>query len=277
MHDETQIYLVFKDEIVHFNSLFDGGIKIVSVGPSSPEPVYNFEEFEGTNGKRLSNLSYTGFPFALSFRLKTESHYDWHLVATELRSLLYRDEPYYIITTREPGKQYRVLPAPWDLHRFMMTAGVYTVEFDVFEGHSESIETSLSQFSETDSWQFSQGLVTEDYEYTHTANKHVIFNAGDFPVDPRESYLKIKIEGMSDGNLTIFNKRTGERFIYRGTLHSNRGEVLTLDRVYPLKNGVHCGLDTNHGLITLLPGENQIEVSNVSRLKISWDFRFLYK
>ncbi|HFQ5678290.1 TPA: hypothetical protein ACHR3I_003004 [Listeria monocytogenes] len=44
-----------------------------------------------------------------------------------------------------------------------------------------------------------------------------------------------------------------------------------------MKNGVRCGRKTNLGLISLLSGENEIEIENVSNIETTWDFPFLYK
>ena len=77
--------------------------------------------------------------------------------------------------------------------------------------------------------------------------------------------------------MTIFNKTTGDRFIYYPSLSTNLGQTLVLDGVIPKLNGVSCGINTNHGLINLVEGANEIEIQNITRVKSSWDFRFLYK
>ena len=142
----------------------------------------------------------------------------------------------------------------------------YKATFTVFGGCSESMASTLSDFSLSNEWQFSQGLVGEDYKYTHRTSNFIIYNAGDFAIDPREHALKITLEGESEGNVTIFNKTTGERFIYYPDFSTLLGQTLTLDRVYP-----------NLGLITLAVGTNEIEIQNVTRVESKWDFNFLYK
>lgn len=244
-------------------------------------PVYEVEyvDFAGTNGSREANSSFRPFELVFEIDLFFDDENDKDLLETELHQLFFPGYSYYLNHDLAPGKMFLVNPISFELQDEIIASNYanYKVTLNVFRGYAESLATTLTDFSLGEEWQFSQGLVSEDYEYTHQTSRFTIFNAGDFTIDPRENYLKIKIEGMSDGDLTIFNATSGERFIYRGSLHSERGETLTLDGVYPLKNGVHCGLDTNHGLITLLPGANEIEISNVSRIKTSWDFRFLYK
>ncbi|MCU7356522.1 phage tail family protein [Enterococcus dispar] len=253
------------------------GVECIEFERKAPALNVEYQEFSGSNGSREVNSSFKSFVIEVKLFMEFKNMYDYQLKETELYAFLFDDNNYYIVTDREPGKRYLVRPNSVDLEDLGIRYATYSVAFNVFKGCSESLSTTLKAFSLDETWQFSQGLVSEDYEYTHQTSRFTIFNAGDFTIDPRENYLKIKIEGMSDGNLAVFNATTGERFIYRGSLNSVSGETLTLDGVYPLKNGIHCGIDTNHGLISLVPGENKIEISNVSRIKTSWDFRFLYK
>ncbi|BCA86641.1 hypothetical protein EsVE80_21640 [Enterococcus saigonensis] len=244
-------------------------------------PVYEVEyvDFAGTNGSREANSSFRPFELVFEIDLFFDDENDRELLETELHQLFFPGYSYYLNHDLAPGKMFLVNPISFELQDEIIASNYanYKVTLNVFRGYAESLATTLTDFSLGEEWQFSQGLVSEDHEYTHQTSRFTIFNAGDFTIDPRENYLKIKIEGMSDGNLTVFNATTGERFIYRGSLNSVSGETLTLDGVYPLKNGIHCGIDTNHGLISLVPGENKIEISNASRIKTAWDFRFLYK
>ncbi|MCF9993374.1 phage tail family protein [Campylobacter jejuni] len=244
-----------------------------------PVAKNEFVEFSGTNGKRLSNSSFDAFPITLSFdiRSREQSMFDLVLQKTELRELFTREPEFYLIYSKEPGKKYRVVYDSIDDERKGAIYTRYTVNLGAIRGYSESIATTLTDFNLEEEWQFSQGLVAEDYKYTHQTSHFIIYNAGSFEIDPREHYLRIALEGESEGNLTIFNKTTGDRFIYYPSLSTNLGQTLVLDGVYPKLNGVSCGIDTNHGLITLAEGVNEIEIQNITRVKSSWDFRFLYK
>ncbi|PWR37492.1 phage tail family protein, partial [Listeria monocytogenes] len=126
-----------------------------------------------------------------------------------------------------------------------------------------------------DKWQFGQGLAMEDYRYTHTKSRFVIYNGGSFDIDPREHQLTITIRGQNEGELVINNITTGDRFIYYPALSAT--DTLVIDSATPRINGNPCGRSTNHGLISLQKGENLIEISNTSHLDTKWDFSFLYK
>ena len=277
MNEKTRVYLAFSDEIVELTN--NSYLRLIDINIGMPVAKNEFVEFSGTNGKRLSNSSFDAFPITLSFdiRSREQSMFDLVLQKTELRELFTREPEFYLIYSKEPGKKYRVVYDSIDDERKGAIYTRYTVNLGAIRGYSESIATTLTDFNLDEEWQFSQGLVAEDYKYTHQTSHFIIYNAGSFEIDPREHYLRIALEGESEGNLTIFNKTTGDRFIYYPSLSTNLGQTLVLDGVYPKLNGVSCGIDTNHGLITLAEGVNEIEIQNITRVKSSWDFRFLYK
>ncbi|MGM0221549.1 hypothetical protein IGL62_001376 [Enterococcus sp. AZ137] len=277
MNEKTRVYLAFSDEIVELTN--NSYLRLIDINIGMPVAKNEFVEFSGTNGKRLSNSAFDAFPITLSFdiRSREQSMFDLVLQKTELRELFTREPEFYLIYSKEPGKKYRVVYDSIDDERKGVIYTRYTVNLEAIKGYSESIATTLTDFNLEEGWQFSQGLVAEDYKYTHQTSQFIIYNAGSFEIDPREHYLRIALEGESEGNVTIFNKTTGDRFIYYPSLSTNLGQTLVLDGVIPKLNGVSCGINTNHGLINLVEGVNEIEIQNITRVKSSWDFRFLYK
>ncbi|EGP4894352.1 phage tail family protein [Enterococcus faecium] len=277
MNEKTRVYLEFSDEVVELTN--NSYLRLIEINIGMPVAKNEFVEFSGTNGKRLSNSSFDAFPITLSFdiRSREQSMFDLVLQKTELCELFTREPEFYLIYSKEPGKKYRVVYDSIDDERKGVIYTRYTVNLETIRGYSESIATTLTDFNLEEEWQFSQGLVAEDYKYTHQTSHFIIYNAGSFEIDPREHYLRIALEGESEGNVTIFNKTTGDRFIYYPSLSTNLGQTLVLDGVIPKLNGVSCGINTNHGLINLVEGVNEIEIQNITRVKSSWDFRFLYK
>lgn len=253
--------------------------KIVCKKIERQAPVYEvqYEDFEGSNGSRESNASFRPFELILTFDIFYKDEYEKELIETELHQLIFPGYQYYITHDRSPGKRFKVNPTSFEYTEEENDYSTIEITFDVPAGCSESLSTTLSEFSLKDEWQFSQNLESEDYEYEFATSRFTVFNAGDFPVDPRENQLVIKIEGETSGQLTIFNRTTGDRFVYYKDLSTRLGQTLVIDRVYPKLNGSNCGKDTNHGLIRLAEGENDIEIQNIAEVKTSWDFRYLYK
>lgn len=253
------------------------GVECIEFERKAPALNVEYQEFSGSNGSREVNSSFKSFIIEVKLFMEFKNMYDYQLKETELYAFLFDDNNYYIVTDREPGKRYLVRPNSVDLEDLGIRYATYSVAFNVFRGCSESLSTTLSEFSLDDEWQFSQNLESADYEYEFGISRFQVFNAGDFTIDPREHDLKITLKGESLGNAAIFNRTTGERFIYYPSFSNNLGQTLSLNRVYPKLNGVNCGIDTNLELITLAPGINEIEIQNVANVKSSWDFRYLYK
>jgi len=253
--------------------------KIICKEIKRQAPIYEvkYEDFEGTNGSREVNASFRPFELVLTFDIFYKNEYDKELIITELHQIVFPGFQFYITHELSPGKRFKINPSNFELTEEENDYSTIEVTFDVPSGCSESLSTTLSEFSLDDEWQFSQNLEAEDYAYEFNKSRFQVFNAGDFTIDPREHDLKITLKGESLGNATIFNRTTGERFIYYPSFSNNLGQTITLDRVYPKLNGVNCGIDTNLELITLAPGINEIEIQNVANVKSSWDFRFLYK
>ncbi len=255
----------------------DLGFECIEFERKAPQLNVEYQEFSGSNGSREVNSSFKPFNIEVKLFVEFKNMFDYQLKETELYAFLSEKDSYFIMTDREPGKRYLVHPSSIDLEEIGIRYATYNIVFNAFKGCSESLSTTLSEFSLSEEWQFSQNLEAEDYEYEFRKSRFQIYNAGDFKIDPREHNLKIVLEGESLGNAMIFNRTTGERFIYYPEFSTNLGQTVTLDRVYPKLNGVHCGEATNLSLITLVSGKNEIEIQNVANVKSTWDFRFLYK
>ncbi|EMF0401963.1 phage tail family protein [Enterococcus faecium] len=277
MSEKTTIYLEFANERIELTG--NQHLRLIDINIGMPVAKNEYVEFSGTNGKRLSNSSLDSFPITLIFDIRSleKSMFDLVLEKTELRELFTKEPEFYLIYSKEPGKKYRVVYDSIEDERKGAIYTRYTVNLLAIKGLSESIATTLSDFSLENEWQFSQGMISEDYSYRHQTSRFTIYNGGSIMIDPREHYLKIILEGESEGNVIIFNRTTGDRFIYYPSLSTKLGQTLILDGVIPRLNGVSCGIDTNHGLINLSEGVNQIEIQNITRVKSAWDFRFLYK
>lgn len=253
--------------------------KIICKEIKRQAPIYEvkYEDFEGTNGSREVNASFRPFELVLTFDIFYKNEYDKELVVTELHQIIFPGYQYYLTHELSPGKRFKVNPVNFEFTEEENDYSTIEITFNVPSAFSESLTTTLSEFSLSNEWQFSQNLEATDHKYNFDISRFQVFNAGDFTIDPREHELKITLQGESLGNARIFNRTTDESFIFYPEFSTNLGQTVTIDRVYPKLNGVHCGINTNLELITLAPGINEIEIQNVANVKSSWDFRFLYK
>lgn len=273
--EETQVYLLIGGEQVHLNTIYP--LRIIRAEPGSPSIVNNYVSQSSANGRHFVSSRLDSFPFHLSFHVSQTGLYDLSLLRSELRTLILQQEPYYLIYSREPGKRFKVRPTSLDFIRSSRHSMTVQIVFDVFLGCAESVETTEEAVRLGHLWQFSQGLVAQDIAYTHTDARFLIHNLGDITVDPRAHELRMVVRGVTAGGFTVENQTTGDRFAYFGTLRADAGEFFELAGVYPRKNGAHCGIDTNGGLITLQAGVNELVVRGLSRMTIQFIFRFLYR
>lgn len=199
---------------------------------------------------------------------------DFELATHEIWKFFFQRDPYYIRSSLKPGIRYKVRPKPYDPTRLSVGSMTFTLEFDLPSGFGESLGTTLDMFTyESDLWQIGQNLaVDRDLQYVFNTSSFSVFNASDIKIDPVQHHL-LQIAMTCSGTPTIANKTTGDSFSMTSV---SKSDVLLIDGIYPYLNNVHCGRNTDHGIITLDPGWNEIEITGATNINISWLFRFLY-
>lgn len=255
--------------------LGDIGITLREFRPESPSPRTITEQVEGLHGAVDTGTTYDVRRINCSFYLKAVDKHDFYLLRDEVFALFDSLHPFYITETYNPGKRWLVkVNEPYSIDQ-QRIYGFFDIVFVAFQPFAESIGTTGTPktFSE-DVWQFGNGLVAEDYTYTHNTNSFRIFNGGNVAVSPLQMPLRIVFKGPSKG-LTISNATTKTVWSYDGS--SSTGDRIVIDRVTSTKNEVSIFGSTNRKFITLSPGFNDIQVSgNTGGFEITFDFRFYY-
>ena len=115
-----------------------------------------------------------------------------------------------------------------------------------------------------------------DYpNYLFKENTIYIWNGGNVTVDPRNMNLKFELSNVtSDGNFTISNETTSEKFVYKEAIASKK---LTIDGTKVLINTTNKLRDSNRKFISLVPGLNKLTISNGTFGYLLVDFPFYYK
>lgn len=115
-----------------------------------------------------------------------------------------------------------------------------------------------------------------DYpNYLFKENTIYIWNGGNVTVDPRNMNLKFELSDVtSEGNFTIANETTSEKFVYKEAIASKK---LTIDGTKVLINTTNKLRDSNRKFISLVPGLNKLTISNGTFGYILVDFPFYYK
>ncbi|WIL68756.1 phage tail domain-containing protein [Staphylococcus cohnii] len=118
------------------------------------------------------------------------------------------------------------------------------------------------------------GINIDRTKYTFTETTFKVWNGGNVTVDPRNMMLYIKMFYVK-GTGSITNKTTGEKL---NIIKDWKGNHLTIEGVKIIKATNVNGLrDTNRKFISLVPGNNEIEIKGLEFTKISFDFPYYYK
>lgn len=254
----------------------DFSLAVTDFRVSSPSPIHNWEESDGTDGVRDLGTTHGPRPINASFEFVSQDYYDFPLLRNEIFQLFLSKEPFYLIDSREPGKRWLVKGNSFSPEQIVITVGRFNIEFTAFRGYAESIGTTLDPKTfDSELWQIGQGLITNQTDYVHNTSSFRIYNAGTEIIDPKKFPLIIKYKGASS-NLQIKNNTTLETWSYTGTTTADN--TIELNRLRSLKDSVvNIFADTNRRSISLAPGWNDIELIGTSgSFEISFDFRFYY-
>ena len=238
---------------------------------------------------------------------KAADLHDYAHLRDELYELLDDSEPFYIREMRRPkalqydfvdfgqkpkweaqtdneyvnGKQYKVRLNSTLTPEQRSLSGEISIEF-VTSGipYAESIYTSLelhdSGYSATaEKYGLVDNIDVEKVKYRFTESNFTVYNAGNVTVEPESMELTIQISSAtSSGDLTLKNLTTGEEF----KLNKNiSGRHISLRGMNILDGTVNAFRDSNRRLISLVPGDNQFEITGATFSQVWFEFRFLYK
>lgn len=245
-----------------------------------PSPFYNvqYEKIDGRYGQIEVGGSFDARDnIRAQILFYSRDIWDFYLFRNEIFKLFASQDPFYIITNREPGKRWKVrVASAYEIEpKAFGHYGEFNIVFKSASAFCESVGTTLDPFTfDSNLWQIGQGLISEDTKYSYNTSTFRIFNAGDVTIDPSNMPLKIRFIGASK-NLAIKNVTTGDVWSYTG--ETINGSVIELNGVKSTRNGTSIFGATNWGLITLKEGWNDFILSGaIGDFKIEFDFRFYY-
>lgn len=238
---------------------------------------HSVEMADGRDGGIFTDSQFTDRVITVEFVYESADIKDYYLLRDEINALFTRKESFYIIFKAEPYKRYLV-----KLNQaFMVTPNQhmesFEVEFTCVNIFGESIASTKQLKKEWDVNQWAwNGQISwdDDISYSFTENNFTVLNQGTAHIDPRQSEIKIRVQGTFPNGLTITNNTTGDMYKYTKALAST--DTLMLDGIRTLKNGTSVFRDTNKKLITLIQGNNNFTIDGGTVSNIEFDFRFLY-
>lgn len=158
----------------------------------------------------------------------------------------------------------------------------FEVEFETVElPYLETTYTtqdlqSTSYSADAKKYGLVDGVNVDYLKYTFTESEFSIWNGGNVTIDPRNMPLKIELYNMATtGNLRIDNLTTGEYHVFYPSFSGNH---YVLDgAIFRTASGTNRLRDTNRKYITLVPGLNEIKISNGTFDRAVFTFPFYYK
>lgn len=205
--------------------------------------------------------------------------YDFYSIRDRVNALFLRNEAYYIIFKKEPHKRWLVRCNNGYSLQPNRSIESFTIEFITMNAYAESVATTQSiKEWDVNYWSWDNTINwDEELKYSFNTNNFAINNLGNAKIDPRESFLDIEIRGNFEFGVIVRNLSygTSNDFAYNSPLNS--GEVLKLEGIRVLKNGVSEISKTNKRLISLEPGVNEIRIFGGEVSQVNFNFRFLYK
>lgn len=247
---------------------------------SYPVSVNDNLTVKGVDGELPSVATFAPFNLVIKFGLDGIDEQDINLIEMKIRRLFFKRNPYYIVTSDNPGIKYEVGNPDINPDYTDFSSARFEMTFSVFKGYSESLDDT-SQFSLLNGrWQFEAGvLATEDVHYTHDHTAFRIYNGSSDTINPiMHHFLKIVIHADAPNGLKIRNETTDDEFEYKEPL--NYANNLTINGVHPfLDHKERVGKYTNFEWLTLAPGYNQIVITgqHLKRVQTEWIFNFIYR
>jgi hypothetical protein len=255
------------------------GVMVMGLEVSSPSPTHYTETIEGQNGFIDIAETLQGRTIKARFSMESLDYIDHSLRVDKLFRIFDSREPFYIIRDLQPNKQILVRKnSGFSPSLEPGNMGEFSVDFISSSPFWQSIGTTAEPINFTNgNWGLGMGLQSDiDYTYLHSETVFSVYNPGDTTIDPRDINMELQIlfTGAST-NLKITNDTTKESWSLTGSTLAT--DVIKIDGVRSFKNADSIFKDTNRGLISLIPGKNDILITgNTGSFSIQFITRFYY-
>lgn len=289
--NETDNWLPFdpyeisrSDDGITYHSIYDdANLKDVycgSIDIAKANPTDTLRTLAGTDGQSIDSTRYETRDIKLNFFARTHDSLDTDLVSNCLEQYFSSRDPYWIVIGGKYGCSYK----RWLVKAAQITIteadehwAIIQVPLTNLSGYAQSIVNSLAYMQDVDSYGgIGLNLLneTDPVQYTQTASSFKIYNPSDIKIDPLRQHHDITITVTGVGKPVITNTTNNTTFSFTKTLTAS--DKLQLIKVNPYLNGTQSGINSNHGWIELDSGYNNITVTGMSNLKITFDFAWYF-
>lgn len=261
-----------------WSSIYDQpNLKGVLCYTHTPAPVAQEDTTEKIglkNGQEFHSSSYSTRDITMGIHFRGLNEADAYLAFDELQKFLDSRDPYWICWSDIPTRMYKVR-AKFATPTFIGDPNWNCqIALTDLNGLSRSVGTTADFDNSNMIEGFGNNQPVDRPTYTFTSSEFTVQNLSEIMIDPerRGTPLTIKLEGKANGDMTIQNTTTGDSI----TRHGGWSGTWSLVDVNPMLNGTNDGINTDHGIITLAKGSNNIKVSGFSG-KATFDFPLWWK
>lgn len=256
------------------------GLSFLEYEEEGVETRVTSTEVQGVDGVLMSLNTFGPFNLILRFFHRGADVKDYRLMKQQLRGMLHRRTPFYVVHSDMPGIKYAVYCEENAITNIGHKYGTFEVTFTVYKGYSESLYETNQYDKTSDKWQFGNGLlVNDDIKYKHNTTSFKIFNGSSDTIAPfpHRHKLIIKLNVNAPKGFKLINRTTGDVFEYKKAITKNK--QIIINGIYPTIDGKRVGIDTNHEWLTLAPGYNDIEIigTDITEPITQFIFPFIYR
>ena len=240
------------------------------------------DKAEGRNGVVDYGFDYTDRPVSLFLRIKAADATDFRLLRDEVFATFDVGSAFYVAEADVPSRVLKVVVdesyipdrlteeyADFDINCRTLDSVFWESKYTTLELHDSGYSATAEKYGLVDN------IDDEKVKYRFTESNFTVYNAGNVTVEPESMDLTIQISSAtSSGNLTLKNLTTGEEF----KLNKNiSGRHISLRGMNILDGTVNVFRDSNRRLVSLLPGDNQFEITGATFSEVWFNFKYYYK
>lgn len=243
----------------------------------TPKPKMNTYTPTGIDGQiQQGAITYDATTVQADFLINARNAYELDLLEHKIYDLFSSRTVMRLRSSVSPALVVYCYPQPFTMTRVDYAEKSFSVTFNNLSGFRQSIVNSDEIFKFNGNYQIGLNLPRDkDYSYHFKSNDFNVYNPSDVDIQPLEQRhdLVIKITGTGN-NVVLTNTTSNETFTYKKGLTD--GQTLTINGINPFLDDTSCGIDTDHGTISLVKGNNHFTVSGLDNPDITFSFPFLY-
>ncbi|WP_434795910.1 phage tail domain-containing protein [Staphylococcus equorum] len=262
---------------------FPVGVKPLDLFVSSIEKERKEQQIDGIPGVVDYGFNYKQRDASMTFWLRHfHGEHDYFLMKSEIDSMFDSHEYIYASHNALPSRVIKLtVDGSYEPERIAgsmyanleVEARITGLPFWRTKYDTQEIESSgYSAIAEI--YGTSDGINQDNAKYSFETKTFNVWNGGNVTVDPRNMMLLIKMFYVN-GTGSITNKTTGDKFTI---INDWKGNHLTIESTKIIKaTNVNALRDTNRKFISLVPGNNEIEVTGLDFTKVEFTFPYYYK